>query len=90
MGWAVLSEKRNNSALRREVLAWLQSGLEQKDGRLALFDGTGQRVSASIQRAAIAQGWAEGWFANPMRPDWMVCRLTPLGRQVLAEGRKAR
>ena len=90
MGWAVLSEKRYNAALRREVLAWLQSGLGQKDGRLALFDGTGQRVSASIQRAAIAQSWAEGWFANPMRPDWMVCRLTPLGRQALVEGRKAR
>ncbi len=89
MGWAVLSEKQNNSALRREVLAWLQSGLAHKDGRLALFDGTGQRVSASMQRAAITQGWAKGWFANPMRPDWMVCRLTPLGRQVLAEARKA-
>lgn len=90
MGWAVLSEKQNNSALQREVLAWLQSGLSQKDGRLALFDGSGQRVGPAIQRAAIAAGWAEGWFANPMRPDWMVCRLTPLGRQALAAGRKAR
>lgn len=86
MGWAVLSEKQNNSALRREAFIWLQSGLSHKDGRLALFDGTGQRVSPAVQRTAIQNGWAEGWFANPMRPNWMVCRLTPLGRQVLAEG----
>jgi hypothetical protein len=25
-----------------------------------------------------------------MRPNWMVCRLTALGRQVLAEGHRER
>lgn len=85
----MLSEKRINIALERAVFAWLKTGLNNPDGRLALFDGTGQRIESHIQRAALSQGWAEGWFANPMRPDWMVCRLTPIGQRALAARRRA-
>jgi len=84
----VLFEKRINIALERAVFAWLKTGVNNADGRLALFDGSGQRIEAHIQRVAIAQGWAEGWFANPMRPDWMVCRLTQSGAQALAARRR--
>lgn len=90
MGWAVLSEKQKQNALRRDVIAWLQTGAGNAEGRLALFDGTGQRVDPSIQRAALSQGLAEGWFANPMRPDWMVCRLTPAGKRALVDNTRAR
>ena len=33
-------------------------------------------------QCAIEQGWAEPWFKNPIKPDWLVCRLTGKGRQV--------
>jgi hypothetical protein len=31
----------------------------------------------------MEQGWAEPWFANPLKPDWLVCRLTQAGRDAL-------
>jgi hypothetical protein len=31
------------------------------------------------------QGWAEPWFANPLKPDWLVCRLTAAGRAVVQD-----
>lgn len=90
MGWAVLSERQKQNVLWHDVIAWLKTGAGNKEGRLALFDGTGQRVDQTVQRAALSQGWVEGWFANPMRPDWMVCRLTPSGRRFLAENTTGR
>lgn len=90
MGRAVLSERQKQNALRRDVIAWLKTGAGNTEGRLALFDGMGQRIDSQIQRAALSWGWVEGWFANPMRPDWMVCRLTPAGKRALAESTRAR
>jgi hypothetical protein len=62
--------------------AWLRRGLDQPGGKLPLFDRDGQAYSASLIRACIRKGWAEPWFANPMKPDWLVCRLTDAGRRV--------
>jgi hypothetical protein len=45
-----------------------------------LFDLDGQRVDERIVRRCLAEGWAEPWFANPLKPDWLVCKLTPAGR----------
>jgi len=64
--------------------AWLVRGLRQPGGKLPLFDEEGRRTSAAMVRACIALGWAEPWFANPLKPDWLVCRLTPAGRTRLA------
>lgn len=64
--------------------AWLARGLGQPGGKLPLFDGDGQRVNAQTIRSCIDQGWAEPWFANPLKPDWLVCRLTDAGRMALA------
>jgi hypothetical protein len=74
------------SAGRRPTRAqrqWLRRGLDQPGGKLPLFveDG-GSQVSANLIRACIARGWAEPWFHNPLKPDWLVCRLTEAGRQV--------
>lgn len=63
-------------------LAWLRRGLEQPGGKLPLFDANGKRVSERTVRACIAQGWAEPWFENPIKPDWLVCKLTETGRAV--------
>jgi len=63
---------------------WLTRGLEQPGGKLPLFDRDGRRVSTQMVRACLESGWAEPWFANPMKPDWLVCKLTASGRAALA------
>jgi hypothetical protein len=65
--------------------AWLACGLHQPGGKLPLFDQDGKRVDARTIRSCIEQGWAERWFANPLKPDWLVCRLTDAGRAIIAE-----
>lgn len=73
-------------------LAWLSRGLEQAGGKLPLFDRYGQRYDLRTIRSCLEQGWAEPWFKNPIKPDWLVCRLTDEGRalaeagEVLADG----
>jgi hypothetical protein len=67
------------SAIQR---AWLSRGLTQPGGKLPLFDEHGQRMSPRTIRACIEQGWAEPWFANPTKPDWLVCKLTDQGRAI--------
>jgi len=61
-------------------MQWLKRGLKQPGGKLPLFDEWGQRVNEQTIRSCIAQGWAEPWFANPLKPDWLVCKLTESGR----------
>lgn len=63
-------------------LAWLSRGLDQAGGKLPLFDHYGQRYDQRTIRSCIEQGWAEPWFNNPIKPDWMVCRLTDEGRKI--------
>ncbi len=63
---------------------WLGRGADQPGGKLPLFDRQGKRVSARTIRSCIEQGWAEPWFINPIKPDWLVCKLTDRGREVLA------
>jgi hypothetical protein len=61
---------------------WLACGLRQPGGKLPLFDAEGRRFDPRTIRACIDQGWAEQWFANPLKPDWLVCRLTDAGRAI--------
>ena len=63
--------------------AYLNAGVNQPGGKLPIFDRTGQTIPASVIRSCIKKGLAEQWFANPMKPDWLVCRLTDAGRQAL-------
>jgi hypothetical protein len=72
---------RPNPAQRR----YLTRGLGQPGGKLPLFDEEGQHVHPALVRACVAHGWAEPWFGNPLKPDWLICKLTEKGRQVLAE-----
>ncbi len=65
--------------------AWLRRGLAQPGGKLPLFDDEGQRYPQQTIRTCIAQGWAEPWFNNPLKPDWLVCRITESGRGILAD-----
>jgi len=64
--------------------AWLRRGIDQPGGKLPLFDAIGQRIDPRTIKACIEQGWAEPWFDNPMKSDWLVCKLTPAGRAAAA------
>ena len=61
---------------------WLRRGLDQPGGKLPLFDEFGQHIDPRTVRACIEQGWAEPWYRNPLKPDWMACKLTARGRAV--------
>jgi len=63
---------------------WLSRGVDQPGGKLPLFDRDGKRVSTQMVRACLEAGWASPWFANPLKPDWLVCKLTDTGRDALA------
>jgi len=65
------------SAVQR---SWLRRGLEQPGGKLPLFDASGIKVDARTVRSCIENGWAEPWFNNPLKADWLICRLTDKGR----------
>jgi hypothetical protein len=62
--------------------AWLRRGLDQPGGKLPLFDREGQQIDPRTIQACIEQGWAEPWFKNPIKPDWLICKLTEAGRKV--------
>jgi hypothetical protein len=62
---------------------WLMRGIGQPGGKLPLFDEDGQRVAKRTVDSCLRQGWAEPWFANPLKPDWLVCKLTEHGRRAL-------
>jgi hypothetical protein len=78
------SETAGRSRLTQAQRAWLSRGLDQPGGKLPLFDRDGKRVSTLMVRACIEAGLAAPWFANPLKPDWLVCRLTDSGRAALA------
>lgn len=63
-------------------LRYLSRGLTQPGGKLPLFDEDGQIVPVEVVRACIARGLAAPWFDNPIKPDWLVCRLTEKGRRL--------
>ena len=69
-------------------LDWLAAGLDQAGGKLPLFDRAGKEISERTVRACIREGWAEPWFSNPIKPDWLVCKLTDAGREVVLATQK--
>ena len=78
------NELEEISPTLHEIL-YLRRGLTQPGGKLPLFDLDGQAVDAALVGRCIDRGWAEPWFNNPLKPDWLVCKLTEAGRRVAAE-----
>ena len=66
--------------------AYLAMGLDQAGGKLPLFDKFGQEIDHRIIQNCLEKGYAARWFANPLKPDWLVCRLTRDGRDVVQFG----
>jgi len=81
------SETGNTASLRptEPQRRYLERGLHEPGGKLPLFDGDGREVPRKTVEACIAHGWAEPWVANPIKPDWLVCRLTAEGYRVLGQ-----
>lgn len=81
-------DKQSGRRPRKGELLYLCMGLNQPGFKLPLFDDSGQRIHFAIIQSCVDCGWAEPWFANPLAPDWLVCRLTVAGVQAarLAEG----
>lgn len=67
-------------------LLYLRRGLSQPGGKLPLFDLDGQTVPRAVVQVCLEKGWAEPWFVNKLKPDWLVCKLTEAGRRVAAAG----
>jgi len=64
-------------------IRYLIRGIKEPGGKLPLFDDEGQEIDIRTIRSCIARGWAEPWFANPIKPTWLVCKLTPSGYKIL-------
>lgn len=60
-------------------LRYLLLGKDQPGGKLPLFDQEGQQINPVTIRSCIKAGWAEQWFNNPIKKDWLVCKLTEEG-----------
>ncbi len=69
--------------------AYLRRGLAEPGGKLPLFDRDGQRYPNRTIESCVAQGWAEPWFQNPIKPDWLICKLTDAGRAVAEAAEEA-
>jgi hypothetical protein len=75
-----LSEKPT----QREA-SYLRRGLHQPGGKLPLFDLDGQEFEPALIRRCVERGWATPWFSNPLKPDWLVCKLTSSGRAAVEQ-----
>ncbi len=81
MGTSTVMRGRASQKLSPQERDYLASGLMQPGGKLPLFDDHGQEIDPQVIRACLKKGLAERWFANPIRPNWLVCRLTEAGRK---------
>ena len=81
---AALSALNDNDLVESQPslpeLFYLRRGLSQPGGKLPLFDLDGQAIAPEVVQACLDKGWAEPWFNNPLKPDWLVCKLTEAGR----------
>ena len=68
-----------------EERRYLARGVTQPGGKLPLFDVNGCPIHPALVQSCISNGWAERWFENPLKPDWLVCKLTEKGRRALSQ-----
>ncbi|MFC4349648.1 hypothetical protein ACFO5Q_17490 [Kordiimonas lipolytica] len=78
------TKAKPSSAQRR----YLERGLSEPGGKLPLFDQDGQRIKDKTIRSCLSKGWCEPWYRNPIKPDWLVCKLTSAGRAVLGKEKR--
>jgi hypothetical protein len=59
---------------------YLERGLAEPGGKLPLFDRDGRQIPRKTVEACLAHGWAQPWFDNPIKADWLVCKPTLVPR----------
>ncbi|MBL42530.1 MAG: hypothetical protein CMM49_07720 [Rhodospirillaceae bacterium] len=62
---------------------YLVRGLDQPGGKLPIFNEDGSKISEKTIKSCIEKGYAKPWFKNPVKPDWLICKLTERGRDIL-------
>jgi hypothetical protein len=67
----------------RQQRHYLMRGLVQPGGKLPLFDEQGQSVTSATVKSCLKNGWSEPWFDNPLKPDWLICKITDKGREAI-------
>ena len=77
----ISSEREKPTEVQKK---WLRRGLGQPGGKLPLFDDQGQKVSEQTVKSCLKKGWVVPWFDNPLKPNWIVCKLTKIGEKVAA------
>jgi hypothetical protein len=82
---AVKRESANRPGLRPTAAQrrYLTAGLVQPGGKLPLFDRNGRGIDRKTVESCLEKGWTEPWFADQMKSDWLICKLTPAGYAVL-------
>ncbi|MGH6771520.1 MAG: hypothetical protein ACRECO_21170 [Xanthobacteraceae bacterium] len=75
----IAASVRPTDAQRR----YLERGLAEPGGKLPLFDRDGREVPRKTIEICMARGWAAPWLNNPVKPDWLACRLTAAGFRAL-------
>ena len=84
MSTAIKSRTAVRNVISQAEREYLSAGIKQAGGKLPLFDRRGQEIPAELIQDCIKKGYAQRWFANPLKPDWLVCRLTDKGRKALS------
>lgn len=82
-----ISSKLLNARPTDAQLKYLLRGVDEPGGKLPLFDTNGQRINEKTIRSCISHGWCELWFKNPIKPEWLVCKLTEAGRLAVEKKR---
>jgi len=85
-GIEVVSQGKKTGKPSAAQFRYLQRGLDQAGGKLPLFDVNGQRINDQTIRSCVKNGWCESWARNPVKPDWLVCKLTEAGRNAVIKG----
>ena len=78
-----IKQGSSNIFLSQAQKKYLIRGLDQPGGKLPLFNEDGSKISDKTIRSCIDRGWAKPWFKNPIKPDWLICKLTDRGRDIL-------
>ncbi len=63
--------------------AYLKLAKGQPGGKLPLFFPNGKRINPRTIRGCIKRGLCEPWCSNPVKPEWIVCRITEAGKEAI-------
>ena len=62
---------------------YLERGLSQPGGKLPIFNEDGSKINEKTIKSCIEKGYAKPWFKNPIKPNWLICKLTDRGKDIL-------